>query len=120
MKPQRIQRKRGQGFPISHSKDVGRNSRWGNPFILPDNPTVDERDECVDRYERHLMAGTLPVWKPGHIITVDLVRKHLRGWNLACGCDVGDRCHGDVLLKIANTDKNRENQIENMRGKEVC
>jgi hypothetical protein len=28
----------------------------------------------------------------------------LRGKNLACWCKLGDRCHADVLLKLANAE----------------
>jgi hypothetical protein len=34
--------------------------------------------------------------------SIDEVRAHLRGKNLACFCKVGEPCHADVLLEIAN------------------
>lgn len=30
------------------------------------------------------------------------IREHLRGRNLACWCKIGDPCHADVLLELAN------------------
>jgi hypothetical protein len=32
------------------------------------------------------------------------IRATLRGKNLACWCKIGDPCHRDVLLDIANRD----------------
>ena len=31
------------------------------------------------------------------------IRSHLRDKNLACWCPVGQACHADVLLKLANS-----------------
>jgi hypothetical protein len=53
------------------------------------------RAEAVRRYRTDLLAGRLPV-------TVDDVRRELRGRDLACYCALGEPCHGDVLLEIAN------------------
>ena len=99
MKPQRTQRKRGQKSPLPHSKDVGRNTRWGNPFKVTDNLPADE---AVRMYRADLMAGTLPRIRSLKPATVADVKKHLAGWNLACGCELGEPCHGDVLLEVAN------------------
>lgn len=35
--------------------------------------------------------------------TVEEIRAHLRGKNLACWCPPGCPCHADVLLEIANS-----------------
>jgi hypothetical protein len=34
----------------------------------------------------------------------ETIRHHLRGFNLACYCELADACHADVLLAIANKD----------------
>lgn len=39
-------------------------------------------------------------WCVGH--PTDLARGFLRGKNLACWCKLGDPCHADVLLELAN------------------
>lgn len=36
-------------------------------------------------------------------VTVDEIRTHLAGKNLACWCRLDQPCHADVLLEIANT-----------------
>ena len=35
-------------------------------------------------------------------ISVDDVREHLRGRDLACWCPLDEPCHADVLLAVAN------------------
>lgn len=34
--------------------------------------------------------------------TLDDIREKLRGKNLACFCKIGEPCHADVLLELAN------------------
>ena len=61
------------------------------------------RRECIDLYRQALTAPTKDVclWWPRRI-TVDIVRAELAGRNLACRCALGQLCHADVLLEIAN------------------
>jgi hypothetical protein len=33
---------------------------------------------------------------------LDLMRRELRGWNLACSCPLDMPCHADVLLELVN------------------
>jgi hypothetical protein len=49
----------------------------------------------VRRYRDDLLAGRLTV-------TVDDVKRELRGKDLACYCPLDAVCHADVLLAIAN------------------
>lgn len=71
---------------------VARPSVWGNPFRLG----VDgDRAACVDRYRRALEAGELS-------FTAGDVRRELAGADLACWCPLGEPCHADVLLEVAN------------------
>ena len=105
MKPQRTQRKRGQKSPLPHSKDVGRNTRWGNPFFIGDDYGTRTIPEAIEKHKKHLLAGTLPRIRGLKPATVADVKKHLAGWNLACGCDLGEPCHGDILLEVANGDQ---------------
>lgn len=73
---------------------IGRPSFWGNPFPLPigRKATDEERNECLEKYEAWLK--TQP-----HIIA--RAKEELRGKDLVCFC-APKRCHGDVLLRIAN------------------
>lgn len=68
---------------------IGRGSPYGNPFIIG----VDgDRDEVCDKYEV-MLESNLELTK--------LVKSQLKGKDLVCFC-APKRCHGDVLLKVAN------------------
>jgi hypothetical protein len=53
------------------------------------------RAEAVRRYHEDLIAGRLAV-------TVEDVKRELRGCDLACYCPLDEPCHADVLLAVAN------------------
>ena len=69
---------------------VTRPTRWGNP-----HPLALGRAVAVRRYQEDLMAGRLG-------ISVDDVKRELRGRDLACYCPLHEPCHADVLLAVAN------------------
>jgi hypothetical protein len=69
---------------------VTRPTKWGNP-----HPLSLGREEAVRRYREDLLAGRLA-------ITVEDVERELRGRDLACYCPLGEPCHADVLLELAN------------------
>jgi hypothetical protein len=69
---------------------VTRPTKWGNP-----HPLSLGRAEAVRRYRDDLLAGRLG-------ISVDDVRRELRGRDLACYCPLDEPCHADVLLEVAN------------------
>ena len=76
---------------------IGRPGPWGNPFshkpsTVRGTVRVATREEAVRRYEAWLLA------QPG---LVARARRELRGKVLGCWCKP-DRCHGDVLARIAN------------------
>jgi hypothetical protein len=37
-------------------------------------------------------------------VTLDDVRRELRGFDLACHCPRDESCHADVLIEIANSE----------------
>jgi len=89
--PQRFQRSRRKGSRLPPDVVVvTRPTKWGNP-----HPLELGRAEAVRRYREDLLAGRLRV-------TVDDVRRELRGRDLACYCPLDGPCHADVLLEIAN------------------
>ena len=90
--PQRFQRTRRRGARLpADVVVVTRPTKWGNP-----HPTTMAPEESIRRYREDLVAGRLPV-------TVDDVRRELRGRDLACYCPLDESmCHADVLLAIAN------------------
>lgn len=81
------------GMIVHHKKDkydvfIGRPSKWGNPFVIGVDGT---RDEVIQKYEDWLM-------KQPNLLN-DL--HELKGKTLGCWC-IPKRCHGEVLVKLAN------------------
>ncbi len=67
---------------------IGRPSKWGNPFVVGMDGT---REEVIEKYERFITAHR-PLMKRLF---------ELRGKDLVCWC-APEKCHGDVLLRLAN------------------
>lgn len=128
--PRRVQRKRSRGWRMPpNTVSVSRPGKWGNPFkVLNGN-----HQDAVDKFEslftkppsrlRHTILSICsgrPGIGEGAVLDMKLSLHELRGKNLACWCDLCDKhkdglplgvncpdcgpCHGDVLLRIANTE----------------
>lgn len=67
---------------------IGRPSKWGNPFVIGKDGT---REEVILKYENFVCQSML-------VSQLD----ELRGKDLVCWC-APQACHGDVLLRLANT-----------------
>lgn len=114
--PKRFQARRGQKLEPGQ-KQVGRNTRWGNPYpvegmVDPAKPPrlvqryadqwgesvaslVCKTDQAaVKRYRKALLAGRMDY-------DVEKVREELAGYDLGCPCGL-EHCHADVLLELAN------------------
>lgn len=109
--PERIQRRRVKGQPgmPAGAIYVGRPTKWGNPIrLLNQHALIDHhgvehlaepgtaRGLAVRLYREALTYGELD-------ITTDDVVHELAGHDLACWCPIGQPCHGDVLLYVANS-----------------
>ncbi len=107
MTPVRITRSRVKGSKLTSPNGlpvvcVTRGTKFGNPFPIgryvgslgPLTP-AEARRVAVHDYRVQLLAGKLSV-------TVDDVKRELRGKNLACWCKESP-CHADVLLELANS-----------------
>lgn len=68
---------------------VDRSSRYGNPFVLNED---GDRDAVCDCYEKHYLPHKPSIKSRIH---------ELKGRVLICHC-FPQRCHADVLAKIAN------------------
>jgi len=94
--PIRVQLRRVKGWRMpTNTVSVARPGRWGNPHYIglcPICGAEHTRQEAVAEFRAYLDDPAM----------VDLVRRDLRGENLACYCRLGDECHADVLLEIAN------------------
>jgi hypothetical protein len=91
-RPQRIRlsRRRGARLPKG-AVVVARPTKWGNPHKI--GPLT--RAQAIAAYRRDLLAGRLRV-------SVEDVRRELRGRDLACWCKLDEPCHADILLEIAH------------------
>ena len=90
--PKRVQRSRTKGWTKAPGDVyVGRPSKWGNPHRTKARASA----EAVELYRADLLSGRLEV-------SLEDVRRELRGKDLACWCPLDQPCHADVLLQIAN------------------
>ncbi|SDE23397.1 protein of unknown function [Salipiger thiooxidans] len=99
MMPKRIQMTRRKGGWRKDHPDavvVARPSKWGNPY------QGDGRG--VDRAMLASLFGEL-MKRPEKSAFVEEVRRELRGKDLACWCPLDGPCHADVLLEIANRER---------------
>ena len=121
--PQRIQLSRRKGWRMpENTVSVARPGRWGNPFrILNEEgwPLITRSDGSGCFNKREHGPGAVPGgegtnWDNVHAHAVALFRERavdglpdltpLRGKNLACWCPLGQPCHADVLLELANAE----------------
>lgn len=100
--PQRIQRKRTKGWRLpENTVSITRPGRYGNPYIIGEpriTPTgevwyISEKD-CLKLFEQYAKnrIEEEPDWLDP-----------IRGKDLTCFCKEGAPCHGDILLRLANT-----------------
>lgn len=96
--PIRVQRSRRRGWKMpANTVAVTRPSRWGNPFVIGafhNEELIRDAALAVRLFRQALKTN------PAFVIEI---RTALRGKNLACWCDVGQPCHADVLIEIANS-----------------
>lgn len=99
-----LRRKRGWKMPPNTVK-VDRSTPWGNPFVTSKHGT---QEECV-RLFIVLIAGHACLSTNNlkeQLAFLNHFRENLedlRGKNLACWCQKGTPCHGDVLLHLSNS-----------------
>ncbi|MFJ9128897.1 DUF4326 domain-containing protein [Streptomyces sp. NPDC102340] len=127
--PQRIRRRRTKGWRAPEGAVyVGRGSRWGNPCTQVRYPALDgsewEHEGRLGKTsgERHayvhpdqsitwhlVMDATREQavamyrdWLAKMPSLAEAARTELAGHDLMCWCPVGEPCHADVLLALAN------------------
>lgn len=69
---------------------IGRPSIWGNPFVIGKDGS---RDDVISKFETYIKA------RPE--LMAQLHKQ--AGKDLICWC-APERCHGDVLVRLANED----------------
>ena len=102
--PRRIQRKRTKGWRMPpNTVYVGRPTKWGNRFEVGSRVSFEWYD--VARITPRLAVSLFRLWlkytEAGREIA-EAARRELVGKDLACWCEEGAACHGDVLLRVAN------------------
>lgn len=68
---------------------IGRGSKWGNPFVIGQD---GNREEVIAKYA---------AWIYNQPALMAAAKAELWGRDLVCFCKP-QRCHGDILLEIAN------------------
>lgn len=121
--PARVQRRRTAGWRMPEGAVyVGRPSKWGNPFsemqiggAYP-SLTADQVHVMAVRQFEDLVRANRPIVHNERIVggrgdreivtytypARDEIVADLAGKDLACWCDLGEMCHADVLLRVAN------------------
>lgn len=108
-RPRRIQlsRKKGWRMPDNTLK-VDRTTVWGNPYkagVHCDHQHAVDCHRFLLTQRRPAKAAPEPDTSPmEYAETVNQRIEELRGKNLACWCPLGQPCHADVLLEIANAE----------------
>jgi hypothetical protein len=101
MKPYRAQLKRTKGWRMpANTVKVDRSTKWGNPFKvdykgMTPELAVQSFKNVLDESGEYQISSRVKV-------TIDDIKRELRGKNLACWCKLSEVCHADVLLEIAN------------------
>jgi hypothetical protein len=105
--------------------NVARPGRWGNPYVIGVGLMVGAMtlERSLVLFRETMRGG----WSPSNVEDMpdetasavyrahcafikriggqvhERARSELRGRNLACWCELGDACHGDILLEMANS-----------------
>jgi hypothetical protein len=106
--PQRIQLRRTEGWRKPEGAVVvARPTAWGNPWRVGDTGWTILPGGIINREPHPPLTAAQAVESYRNSITFDpdliaRIREVLGGKDLACWCKIGDPCHADVLLEIAN------------------
>jgi len=103
---------------------VTRPGKWGNPFhVVKFGRQWFVHDSLSDQHSRPFKTKQAAATEAVSLFRYVLERKHrenlgeflapLKGKNLACFCSLGDPCHADVLLDLANATDHLEAGEEN-------
>ncbi len=122
--PERIQLSRAKGFNLQAASmalnglpavNCSRPGPWGNEYVVwhdPDDrqwlvtkdschwPVADKAAGIALAVEKH--AADLRAWLAKQLYPPAFMLRELSGKNLACWCKLGQPCHADVLLELAN------------------
>ena len=96
--PQRIQRQRVTGWRMPpNTVYVGRGTKWGPPWVSGHFWWADDQARAaVDVYRDTIVR---------RLESNPSLLTPLRGKHLACWCALDQPCHAEVLLEMANADR---------------
>jgi hypothetical protein len=111
--PRRIKRERVKGWRMpADAVSVTRPGPWGNPFVAGEKPDKRSLNVWLWNLSPGHWDGVCPdaeaavrrfrLCLAGDEASHYAARKELTGRDLACWCELGAPCHGDVLLELAN------------------
>jgi hypothetical protein len=100
-----LSRKKGWRMPPNTVK-VCRPGIYGNRYVIGGNPTLHVDGQLVEVTDAEtavrLHREELEYWAREKPEMVRELLEPLRGKNLACWCKIGDSCHADNYLLMAN------------------
>jgi hypothetical protein len=101
-KPREIRLERRKGWRIPpNTIVVSRPSKWGNPYKAGDwSHKLGRRMTAAEAVAAYLARIAGNIWTSPNVREI---QSELRGKNLACWCKLGEPCHRQVLLLIANS-----------------
>lgn len=84
-------------------------TKWANPYVVGSEEEIMDIISPCGTMHRKIYARLSLQHSLGkfviHCHEVEYnrrIKRELRGKNLACWCPLGQPCHADILLKIAN------------------
>ncbi|MGQ4437993.1 DUF4326 domain-containing protein [Streptomyces violaceoruber] len=125
--PQRVQRKRTRGWRAPEGAAyVGRGTRYGNPWAVIQTNTgtgwavqwaghadqhrplgLNDFVPANDQRDAHALAVELfETWVYGLPQLLERAQQELAGRDLMCWCAESLPCHADLLLQLANMERN--------------
>src|ERR1700704_4375602 len=81
---------------------VGQGTKWANPFKKPDIDALRGEPDVEAAYQRGGWREAAKLLYREYLVDEGLDPRELRGKDLVCACKLGDPCHADVLLELAN------------------
>jgi hypothetical protein len=105
--PVRVQLSRKAGWRMPpNTVSVARPGKWGNPFPIgregPFERVAPDAEGAVGFF-RSLFLDAEMLFAANYPFRREVIAE-LRGKNLACWCALGQPCHADVLLEVANAE----------------
>ncbi len=100
--PVRVQQRRSKGWrKPENTVSVARPSKWGNPFRLGETMRITVNGQPSGEFVLADPAMAVALFRR-YLEHYQVSVSDLAGKNLMCFCPLGQPCHADVLLELAN------------------